>query len=1374
MSIAHHHTEWLSLLETSGPFLSLEVLLHAFPQGLDDDEPDLRRRLRLAYDEWRDSQQGLHQPDAALHGAWVRYVLTDLLEFPADYIAAGPAIPDRLQVAVPEHGETLRPDLVIAEPGEEGARLLVQVFPLAQRLDRDLAGRHWKATPTTRMMELLHATGVRLGLLTNGEQWLLVNAPRGETTGLISWYAELWLEEPLTLRAWRSLLGVRRFFGVPADETIEGLLARSADAQYEVADQLGYQVRRAVEVLVQAIDLANQDAHGRLLADVSEARLYEAAITVMMRLVFLFAAEERELLPLDDELYQRHYAASPLRSQLREAADAFGEEVIERRTDAWHRLLATFRAVHGGIVHERLRLPAYGGSLFDPDRFPFLEGRRDNTGWTTTPARPLPINNRTVLHLLEALQLLAVKSPGGERQTRRLSFRALDIEQIGQVYEGLLDHQAVRAGETVLGLVGNRDAEPEVPLAELEALSARGEETLVAYLKEATRRTPNTLRKALATEPDLRQRNRLLAACANDSALCQRLLAYAGLIRQDDLGQPVVILPGSVYVTAGQARRASGAHYTPRSLTEPIVQHTLEPLVYRGPAEGWPRERWQLRTPAELLRLKVCDMAMGSGAFLVQVDRYLAERLVEAWEVAERQLARGKAAGVLIDIEGQPATDPDQAIPPASEDRLILARRLVAERCLYGVDKNPLAVEIAKLSLWLVTLDRGRPFSFLDHALKCGDSLVGVDLDQLRCWDLSGGGQRQFGALGIDRDIERMISHRRQISQFPVRSVEDQTDKAYLLAQAEAIAHDLKRAGDLLIASYYNDLPKAQQATLRSALLAAARDMADVEPQWRQQADLGDLRPFHWPLEFPEVFLAEGRAGFDAFVGNPPFVGGKRIREALGDHYRTILYDIYPGSQGGADLSAFFFLRAFSNLSSNGTLGLIATNTIAQGDTRLTGLATLEQEAATIFRAINNMPWPGQAAVVVNVVHIAKGKVEPPYILDESPVDFISSQLDSRKVIGEPHTLVQNANKSFIGSFVNGMGFVLTPDEAQELLNRNQKNRDVVFPYLNGEDLNSNPDQSPSRWVINFFDWPLQRGARGSWSAADERQRKEWQRSGTVPDDYPGPVAADYPDCLEIIRERVYPVRTKVNREAHRKYWWHYGDKRPLLYATIAPLQRVLVLAIVSRTVAFAFVPNHQVYAHKLAVFAHDEVSYFSVLQSSLHYHWAWQYSSTLKQDLNYSPTDVFETFPFPQSPISQSLDLGGETYHEHRRQLMLDRWEGLTATYNRFHHPGESAADIAHLRQLHVKMDHAVAAAYGWADLDLGHGFHATPQGIRYTLHDTARRQVLTRLLALNHERHAEEVQAGLHEKKGKKGGKGNRERGKQGKKGQMGLFGK
>ncbi len=183
----------------------------------------------------------------------------------------------------------------------------------------------------------------------------------------------------------------------------------------------------------------------------------------MMRLVFLFCAEERGLMLLDDEIYADNYAVSTLQAQLRETADQHGEEILERRHDAWCRLLSTFRAVYGGIEHDRLKMPAYGGRLFNPDRFAFLEGRKQGTTWREMPADPLPVNNRTVLHLLEALQYLQVKVPGGGRaESRRLSFRAFDIEQIGHVYEGLLDHTAKRATEPVLGLAGTKDKEPEI------------------------------------------------------------------------------------------------------------------------------------------------------------------------------------------------------------------------------------------------------------------------------------------------------------------------------------------------------------------------------------------------------------------------------------------------------------------------------------------------------------------------------------------------------------------------------------------------------------------------------------------------------------------------------------------------------------------------------------------------------------------------------------------------------------------------------------------------------------------------------------------------------------------------------------------------
>ena len=256
------------------------------------------------------------------------------------------------------------------------------------------------------------------------------------------------------------------------------MLAESATHQQEVTDQLGLQVRRAVEVLIQSLDRADQD-HGReLLANVSETVLYEAALTVMMRLVFLFSAEERDLLLLGDPLYDQFYAVSTLVAQLQETADQHGEEVLERRLDAWVRLLATFRAVYGGLQHERLTLPAYGGNLFNPDRFPFLEGRQPGTTWRDTPAHPLPVNNRTVLHLLRSLQYLEMHG-----EARRLSFRALDIEQIGHVYEGLLDHTATRATEPVLGLAGAKGQEPEIPLAELERHQAQSDEALIAFLK---------------------------------------------------------------------------------------------------------------------------------------------------------------------------------------------------------------------------------------------------------------------------------------------------------------------------------------------------------------------------------------------------------------------------------------------------------------------------------------------------------------------------------------------------------------------------------------------------------------------------------------------------------------------------------------------------------------------------------------------------------------------------------------------------------------------------------------------------------------------------------------------------------------------------
>ncbi|HVU69321.1 MAG TPA: restriction endonuclease, partial [Ktedonobacteraceae bacterium] len=563
--------------------------------------------------------------------------------------------------------------------------------------------------------------------------------------------------------------------------------------QQEVTDQLGYQVRRAVAVLIRSLDRIDRDRQRALLRDLEPEKLYEAALTVMMRLVFLLFAEERQLLPLGERLYDENYAASTLLAQLQEVSSRQDEAFLEQKCDAWSRLLSLFRVVHDGISHQDLSLRAYDGRLFDPDRFPVLEGRLPGTNWREIEAQPLPIDNRTVLHLLHALQYLQVKSSGGV-EARRLSFRALDIEQIGHVYEGLLDHTARRATSPHLGLTvkGTKYAEEgvEIPLSLLEdRLQTKGEDGLLTLLSEVTGHTRERLKRDLNTTLDAHELDRLRAVCENDEALFQRVKTFAGLLRTNSFGEPVVILPGAFYMTSGTDRRTTGTHYTPRTLTKPMVEYTLEPLVFSGPAEGLEKPDWRLHMPAELLNLKVCDMAMGSGAFLVESCRYLARRLVESWEQVEMRYPRP----VTITPEGELAAGKlNEIIVPADpEEREALARRLVAERCLYGVDKNPLAVEMAKLSLWLITLSKERPFTFLDHALRAGDSLLGVNLEQLQTFSMEAGSKNVAGfalewvAAEIEPALLYALEKRAELRAIPDDDLAQIERKKKLLAEVE-------------------------------------------------------------------------------------------------------------------------------------------------------------------------------------------------------------------------------------------------------------------------------------------------------------------------------------------------------------------------------------------------------------------------------------------------------------------------------------------------------------------------------------------------------------------------------------------------------------
>ena len=1056
------------------------------------------------------------------------------------------------------------------------------------------------------------------------------------------------------------------------------------------------------------------------------------------------------MLLLGDSGYDQNYAISPLRAQLREEADRVGLEVLERRQDAWSRLLAVFRAVYGGIEHESLRMPALGGSLFDPDRFPFLEGRSKGTGWRETSAIPLPIDNHTVLMLLEALQVLEQR--GG---AQLLSYQALDVEQIGYVYEGLLEHTVVRVPRTTLGLVGSSKVKnPNVELAELESIGLEGEDALIEALVNRTGRSKSAIGKALRKPLEDDDYGRLLLACAGDRELTDRIRPFAHLLRTDNWGQPLVYKASSFAVTAGADRRETGTHYTPKSLTEAIVAETLQPVAYVGPAEGEARENWRLKPSEELLDLKICDPAMGSGAFLVQACRWLAERLLEAWQDEERSGKRLRIDGKAVDsLEG------GEPLPRDAEERLLVARRLIAERCLYGVDINPMAVELAKLSVWLVTLAKGRPFGFLDHNLRAWDSLLGIhDLDQLRCLDMdpnrTGSGRKLF-AQTIDRAVDEAVELRKRLRQRVILDIHD----VEIMAELDKEARQKLELPELIADVLVGEVLAAGGKDVDTAALAievgqAIEGNADAINALRRKAGTGlstDLpsskaprHPMHWPLEFPEVFGREN-GGFDAIIGNPPFLGGQRITGTMGTAYRNYLVEwLADGTKGSADLVAYFFLQAHRLLREGGDFGLLAVNTIAEGDTRQVGLERLVGElGAVIYVAYPNEAWPGKAAVVTSRVHLRKGNWCGPVHLSCREVSHISAFLSDQEE-WSPTRLAANAGKSFIGSYVLGMGFVVSEEDAQAMIERDTNTREVLFPYLNGKDLNTHPELRSSRWVINFWDWPEEK-------------------------------AKEYGEPYRIVLEKVKPERQRRKSNGEYKLrkplpqrWWQYSEKRPALYHTIGrghsfmhhpvdwdpdmePMERVLVTTRVSKTGAFVFSSNEGIFSDATVVFAISGYDEFAILQSSIHVAYAWKHSSQLKADMRYTPTDIFETFAFPSTWNRNELERLGVNYHSVRADMMRHLDIGLTKLYNRFHDPNEDDSRIPELRELHRQIDEAVVAAYGWADLDLDHDFHEVDylpenDNIRFTISEKARIEVLRRLALLNKERYEEEVAQGLH----------------------------
>lgn len=836
----------------------------------------------------------------------------------------------------------------------------------------------------SQVVSWLRGGSERLAVLTNGRQWRLI------FTGLdfdawCEWDLELWFEEGALspqVSALRTLLAPALWTPVTSgapSPLLEAILD-SRKGQAELSAVLGERVREAVEILVQS--------HGDILkeqgSEIDPARIYQAAVRIVMRMVVILFAESRDLLPRENSFYYGAYGLTGLLEDLEKSA-ARGGSRLARSWCAWPRILALFRLVCLGSSHEKLLVHAYGGELFAPGDAASPDGLSRALAIFENACFDREIlSDREVHRILELLTRTRVKLRQGRASMwvpTPVDFSDLSSEYIGILYEGLLDFELKTAppGDPVIFLaVGNQ---PALPLSRLEGMDDRaiadllekmkdtgqeeageeaGEEASVDGDEDATD-TPedgdeddegigglyaaaeeNSAEERIEEPGDDRHVTRTRAEtwarrAVDVGNLVRRprgaLTPERRLVYEDAIARKArqlvvrVILPGEWYVVRwGGTRKGSGTFYTRPGLAVPTVQRTLRPLVYDPPADVAGQSdfaasavAWTPRKPEEILALKVCDPACGSGTFPVAALRFLTDGLYASLHFHKRITVDGeKAVARLV----APVSDlPEERLcqeflPCRPEDddfekrTKALLRRHVVERCIYGVDLDPLAVELCRLSLWIETMDRTLPFSFLDHKIKCGNSLVGAWFDQYRhypvmAWKNREGGDKNFAnGVHFEREArtkalkafvkEKLIPDLRHFLAvshhlFAERPIEATTAHAAAHAVFSRL-HDLPVNSSAERARIYREeiLGSPDWQFLKSALdlwcacwfwPADALDSAplpttfhDPSPETRSLAAriAQAKRFFHWELEFPDVFCAQN-SGFDAILGNPPW-----------------------------------------------------------------------------------------------------------------------------------------------------------------------------------------------------------------------------------------------------------------------------------------------------------------------------------------------------------------------------------------------------------------------------------------------------------------------------------------------------------------------
>ncbi len=1091
------------------------------------------------------------------------------------------------------------------------------------------------------VQEYLNLADQTYGLVTNG---CLLRLLRDSSRLVKLTYLEFDLDRIFTDGLYADFALLYRFLHasrLPAssEATAESLIERyhldSVEAGARIRDGLSKAVETAIKSF--ANGLLAHPRNDALRAAVQSGQLtpsayYSHLLRLIYRLLFLLVIEERNLVyPLSPsaskrDLYYRFYSLQ----RVRRLADTRHLD-DPRKDDAWLAVLACFQLFEAGGPGPRLGIAPLAGDLFRPDAIGLI--------------RDCHLDNATTFLCLRALSLYENEDA---HTTIRVNYAALNVEEFGSVYQGLLEFEPV--------------------------FHTNGPRPAFAFKQ-------------------------------------------------------------------GDERAATGSHYTPDDLVQPLLKHALDPLIAQKLKEPDPA--------AALLSLRVADISCGSGHILLAAARRI-----------------GTELAIVRTGEEQPSPAAFRA-----------AVRDVIRYCIYGVDLNPLAVELCKVALWLEAHNPGEPLNFLDHHIKCGNAIVGfVRREELE----RGVPDEAFVTLpGDDKDLaahfrrknkderagksqttlnlapelkaqlDAIVTRSNEICGLPERTPTEIEAKKRRYEQfaSSPDAWHLGQLAAIPIAQFYTPKTEATKAHLftdesfRDYLTGKATPRADALAAARALAER--KRFFHWFLQFPEIIA---RGGFDCILGNPPYLGGKKISGLYGDGCLNYFFYAYSPAGGLSDLVVYFLRRIAGLLRQGGQSGLITTKTIAQGDTREGGLSILLSQGISINYASRSIVWPGRANVRVSLLSFINGAWAKPALLDGRHVSHINAHLEDELTQGEAETLTANSKGSFIGSIVNGAGFILSHDEAHRLRLSEAKSGEVIFPYLIGDDLNSRPSQNPSREVINFKKIQLVE-------------------------------AETYSLCIDHVRQTVKPLRDALNRKCYRENWWQFAELCSNLYEHVSGKKWCLATSRVTKYLSFSQVNPTWVFADTVVVINRDTFFDFSVLQSSFHSDWASKYSGGLGGTLRYTPSRAFESYPFPNENASRdNLTRIGDHYHEHRRALMLRLWLGLTDIYNLFHDRDLTPAEVARvskkpaeaeagyqgilkLRILHRELDEAVLAAYGWTgQVALGHDFQEVetlPENdrVRYTISPAARKELLRRLLALNHQRVAEEkAQAATSPKPAKK----------------------